>query len=251
MSRPQVGVQLIIFGRRFEQDRSGVLAQVAKAGYAGIEAGAPGGPEEVERLRAAVAGAGLVYAGGHCGVHQLSDPEVVEALATSVSALGGRFLLVSGRFENLDGYREGARVLSRAGARCRDAGVTLCYHNHAWEFQPIEGRRPIDLLIAESDPEAVRLCPDIYWIQVGGQAPADFIAQHRDRCPYFHFKDGLGGERAGEFRELGRGAVDVPSALQAALACSPEWIVTEQDSTEGDPADSVRISRECLRELGL
>jgi sugar phosphate isomerase/epimerase len=168
-----------------------------------------------------------------------------------VSALGGRFLLVSGHFDKLEACREAARILDEAGRRCRDSGVTLCYHNHAWEFGKLDGARPIDLLIAESDPELVKLCPDVYWVHVGGDVPAQFIARHRDRCPYFHFKDGLGGERSRAFRELGRGCVDVKAALEAALACNPEWIVTEQDHTDGDPGDSIRISRECLKSLGL
>jgi len=52
-----------------------------------------------------------------------------------------------------------------------------------------------------------------------------------------------------EFRELGRGCVDIKAALDTALAAAPRWIITEQDSTKGDPAESARISRDYLKTL--
>lgn len=251
MAQPRVGLQLIIYGPRARQDLAGVLREVAEAGYDGFEGGAPAGPDEVDRVRAALDGTGLAFAGGHSGMAQLEDGALVSRMAGSVKALGGDFLMVSGRFDSLEGYRAGAATLNQAGRRCRDAGVTLCYHNHSWEFEPSDGARPIDVLIGETDPQLVKLCPDVYWVHVGGDDPAAFVRQHRDRCPYFHFKDGQGGERYQEFLELGRGCVDLPAALQAALACQPAWVVVEQDSTRGEPADSIAASRRYLRSLGL
>ncbi|UCC69603.1 MAG: sugar phosphate isomerase/epimerase, partial [Armatimonadota bacterium] len=218
---------------------------------AGIEADAPATPERLEQIRSALQGTDLLYAGGHSSIKQLADLAAVESLASSVASLGGGFLLVSGRFDTLEEYRAGADTLNQAGARCREAGVRLCYHNHAWEFSQTDGRRPIDLLIAETDPDLVSFCPDVYWVHVGGDDPADFISRHRDRCPYFHFKDGLGGDQTREFRELGRGCMELKAALDAALSVGPEWIVVEQDSTRRDPAQSSRISREYLRTLGV
>jgi len=232
-------------------DLPSVIAEVAKAGYSGIEADAPESPERLDQIRSALQGKDLVYAGGHCDIQQLGDLAEVESLANSVASLGGRFLLVSGHDGTLEEYRAGAEILNQAGARCREAGVSLCYHNHAWEFSRTGGTRPIDLLIAETNPDLVNLCPDIYWVHVGGQDPADFISRHRDRCPYFHLKDGLGEDQIKEFRELGRGCVDLKAALDAALSTRPQWIVVEQDSTKGDPAESVRVSREYLNTFGL
>ena len=251
MTQPRVAAQLIIYGDRAQRDLPGVLAEVATAGYAGVEGGTPANAEQIAEMRQALAVSNLAYAGGHCGLGQLGDPSVVAALARGVSGLGGRFLLVSGRADSLDGYRAAAQTLDQAGRVCREAGIALCYHNHNWEFHQIEGIRPIDLLVGETDPALVQLCPDVYWVHVGGDRPDDFIVRHRERCPYFHFKDGLGGERYQEFRPLGEGRVDLKRALEAALSCEPEWVTVEQDHTDGEPADAIRASRQYLKSLGL
>jgi sugar phosphate isomerase/epimerase len=252
MNRPRVGVQLIIFGDRAGSDLRGVLADVHAAGYDGFEGGVPVSKEEEAKVAAAVDGLSLAFLGGHSGVDRMENLGDVDQYARHVAALGGRYLMVSGRRDTLDGYRGTAEVLNRAGKRCRKAGVALCYHNHNWEFKQIEGQVPIHLLAELTDPEFVKLCPDVYWIHVGGESPAGFLRRYAARCPCIHFKDGLGGNQYREFRELGRGKVDVPAALDAALKfCEPDWIVVEQDHTDGDPAESCRISRDYLRSLGL
>jgi sugar phosphate isomerase/epimerase len=251
MSKPRVAVQLIIYGDRAQRDLAGVAAEVAAAGYAGIEGGAPTDSRQVAHMQEALQREDLAYAGGHCGLDQLKDLSAVEAMARSARDLGAGFLLVSGRAEGLDGYRAAAAMLSKAGGVCRDVGVTLCYHNHAWEFDEAEGTRPIHFLMEQTDPELVKLCPDVYWVHVGGEQPADFIARYRERCPYFHFKDGLAEDRSSGFLPLGQGQVGLQDTLKAALACRPKWITVEQDHTDGEPVEAIRASREYLRTLGL
>jgi sugar phosphate isomerase/epimerase len=251
MGRPRVGVQLIIFGERATTDLRGVLADVEAAGYDGFEGGALASPADAESVRQAMEGRSLAFLGGHSGIDQMANPDEVERHAGLVAALGGRYLMVSGGHDTLDGYRRGAEMLDRAGERCRRAGVALCYHNHAWEFKRLEGQVPIHLLAELTDPQLVKLCPDIYWVHVGGEDPAAFLTRYGRRCPCIHFKDGLGGDQARDFRELGRGKVDVAAALDAALKCDADWIIVEQDETERDPAESCRISREYLKSLGV
>jgi sugar phosphate isomerase/epimerase len=248
---PRVAVQLIIYGERAQEDLREVLREVEAAGYDGFEGGALASSDDVERVRAAMKGRELGYLGGHTGMEALRDPDGAESLAGHIKAAGGDFLMVSGRGDSLDEYRAMAATLTVAGERCRETGVTLCYHNHAWEAEEIEDGVPLHLLARETDPEAVKLCPDVYWLHVAGQEPEAFLARYRDRCACIHMKDGLSGEQAREFRELGRGKLNLKPILQASLACRPAWIVVEQDSTKGEPAESIRISREYLRSLGV
>jgi sugar phosphate isomerase/epimerase len=251
MSRVRVGVQLIVFGERPGTDLTGVLTEVKSAGYDGFEGGVVESSEAQRRLSSDLQSIGLGYVGAHAGIHQLSDTAAVSTFAQHINQLQGRFLMASGRYDSLAGYREGAELLTRAAEECASAGVTVCYHNHFWEFEAIDGEVPIHLLMEMTDPALVKLCPDIYWVHVGGEAPADFLTRYRDRCPCLHFKDGLAGDQMRDFRELGDGVVDVKAALDAALACDPDWIVVEQDSTTREPAESIRMSRDYLRTLGL
>ncbi len=251
MAKPRVGVQLIVFGEKIEKDLPGVMRAVADAGYDGVEIGMPSGAEEVARFQQALQGTGLAVMGAHGGFTQWEDPGVVAQRVEAAKALGARFVITSGRFQTLDEYRNAARVMNEAGKRCREEGLVFCYHNHNWEFAPVDGVKPIHLLAEETDPELVKLCPDIYWVEVGGERPVDFISRYCGRFPTIHFKDGLGGEQYREFRELGRGKMDIPAALEAALACNPEWIVVEQDVSSLEPGESCRISRDYLKTLGL
>lgn len=253
MSQPRVGLELIVYGERVQEDLAGVLAEVSQVGYAGIEGAALVGREQTEQMQAGLEATGLAYAAGHCAFRDLGDREGMQRRIESVRSLGGRYLITSGNHQwgSLDDYRQAAKSLEEVGRLCKAAGLTFCFHNHHWELKEFDGERGIHVLMAESDPELVKLCPDVYWVQVGGEPPADFITRYRERCPYFHFKDGLGGEQYREFRELGEGSVDMKAALEAALACDPDWIVVEQDRTDKEPIESNRISREYLKGLGV
>jgi len=253
MPDTRVGVQLIIYGKRTRTDLPGVLTEVAQAGYDGIEAGAPADEHQIEQYRAALEGKNLALVGGHGGFDTWEDPALVAQCINGVKALGGRYLITSGRSDwaALDEYRAAAKTLDEVGRRCRDAGLVFCYHNHHWEFAEFGGTRGIHVLMGETDPALVKMCPDVYWVHVGGENPAEFVARYGGRSPCLHFKDGLGGENYAEFRELGEGVVDIAATLKAALVCRPDWIVVEQDRTDKHPTESNRISRGCLRKLGL
>ncbi len=252
MAKPRVGAQLIVFGGQARTDLAGCVKACAKAGYDGFEMGTIGNEQQLQAAIAARDAGGIAVAGCHTGIDQLADTEKVKAFAKYTKAVGADYLMSSGRgdWKSLDEYLAGAKVLSAAGKICQQAGVSLCYHNHHWEFRKIDGQTPLHAMIAATDPAVVKLCPDVFWVNVGGEKPADFVSCYRDRTPYFHFKDGRGGEKI-EFLELGQGEVDVPAALQAALATNPAWITIEQDNSKLDPAESVKVSREYLKSIGL
>jgi len=247
VAKVRIGRELMIYGERADSDLPAVLAEVDQAGYVGLEHWAPRSPEELKQMRAALNGTGLAFAGGHIELTGLEKPAELGQWIAGVNALGGSYVIASAFWSGLEAYHKAARMLNEIGQECRDAGVVFCYHNHAHEFESADGTRPIHLLICETDPALVKLCPDVYWVHVGGESPAEFIARYHERCPYFHFKDGT----KTQFRELGRGEVDLPAALTAALACQPEWIIVEQDETTLAPAESLRICREYLKGLGL
>jgi len=253
MVKPRVGVQLIVFGEQLQTDFAGAVQAVAEAGYDGFEMGTPTDERPFEEAKAARDAARIVCTGCHAGFRNLSNPDLVSQYVRHTKGLGADFLITSGSWEwkTLDDYLQAAQLLNEVGRQCRDAGLTFCFHNHHWEFLPIEGQTPIHLMIAATDPSLVKLCPDIYWVAVGGERPADFISRYRDRIPYYHFKDGLGGENYREFRELGRGNINLAAALEAALTTHPTWIVAEQDRADLPAAESIKISRDYLKSLGV
>lgn len=246
MAQPKIGIQLIIYGQRWRDDLSGVLREVAGAGYDGIESGNLANFYPLEEIRSNLSQTGLMLMGVHCGYADVSDPEKLSSALDFVTAMGGSYLTCSGvgQVEGIKTYEQAAETFNAAAKTCRERGVTFCYHNHNWEFEDLDGQKGIHRLIACSDPHLVKLCVDVYWVQIGGENPAEFITRYADRIGYFHLKDGA----KGSFSELGRGTVDLEGAVKAALRISPSWLVYEQDRTEREPSESIHMSRQYLRD---
>jgi len=250
----KAGIQIIIYGPQNREDVGGVLRDVAAAGFAGAETGNLFRQEgDEDKVRNLFAETGLALCGCHAGFAEFQDPVKLSENLAYLNALGSRALMCSGvgdRSRGLAAYRDASGLFNEVGKRCADAGAVFCYHNHAWEFEDREGDTcGMDVLAQETDPDLVKFCIDVYWVHVGGEDPAAFVRRHAARGAYYHFKDG-GRTPDGKprFTELGGGEVDLKAALAAALETRPEWIVYEQDRSERDPGESVRISRAYLRE---
>jgi len=258
MSQPIASVQLIVFGEQSQTDFEGVLKAVHAAGFPAIEAGnlfTTHGEEETRRLLDQYQ---IQVSGAHFGYGEYANAEHLETHIAYAKALGIRNLMCSGvsNSKTADGYHESAQLFNQVGKRLADEGMRFQYHNHAWEFDDLGGINGMQILDAQTDPAFVKYNLDVFWIYYGHHDPVAFIEAHADRTGYFHFKDGnrtvnAEGKTVPKFMELGHGSVNLKAAYQAALAANAEWIVAEQDRTELTPAESVAISRQYLRDLGV
>ncbi|MBI2194835.1 MAG: sugar phosphate isomerase/epimerase [Planctomycetes bacterium] len=248
-SKPKIGIELIIFGKRSQEDLPGVLTEVSEAGYAGVEAGNLLSIKPEKELKELLGSRKLAVAGVHVGYRELTETERLASHLAYLKTMGGHYLICSGVAEGqgLERYDRAAETFNRAGERCRKEGVTFCYHNHAWEFEAINGVKGIHRLAEKTDPALVKFNIDVYWVHVGGERPAEFVRRYRNRGGYFHFKDG----KKGSFAELGRGEVDLVGSKDAALEVGADWIIAEQDRTDLPTLESITISRDYLRKLGL
>jgi sugar phosphate isomerase/epimerase len=150
----------------------------------------------------------------------------------------------------LDVIKKLADKLNRAGEKCRAAGLRLCYHNHAFEFEPMGGSTPLQTLLENTDAKSLALELDLFWVSVAGQDPAATLARYKGRVPLVHLKDRAKDtpDRFNEavertaFKEVGNGTLDWPKVLKAAEAAGVEHYFVEQDQTPGDPIESLRQS---------
>jgi len=150
----------------------------------------------------------------------------------------------------LDVIKRLAVTLNGAAERCRAAGMRFCYHNHAFEFEPMGGTTPLQTLMENTDPKLVALEMDLFWVSVAGQDPVEMLARYTGRVPLVHIKDKAQGtpNRFNEgvdkaaFKEVGAGVFDWPKILRAAEAAKVEHYFVEQDQTPGDPIASLRQS---------
>jgi len=157
----------------------------------------------------------------------------------------------------LDSFKALADILNRAGAECRKAGLQFCYHNHAFEFQPMGTTTGMETLLNRTDKALVRWEMDIFWVSVGGHAPGDMLREYAGRVPLLHLKNKAEGTPVQynesvprtAFRELGNGVLDIPAILRAASAAGVQHYFVEQDETQGDPVESLRQSYNYLHNL--
>lgn len=158
----------------------------------------------------------------------------------------------------VDVIKKLADTLNTAGQRCKAAGIQLCYHNHAFEFEPVkEGGNLLDVLMKNTDPKLVGLELDIMWAKVGGVEPVKVFEQYKGRIPLVHMKNvkaGIGpqyNERVPRdaFEEVGKGVIAIGPVLKAAQKAGAKHFFVEQDQTPGNPLDSLRGSAAYLKSL--
>ncbi len=140
--------------------------------------------------------------------------------------------------------------LSTSGKLMADAGITLTYHNHGIEFVKTDGVTALERIYAETDPAHLQGEPDTYWIHYGGGENVDWCRRLQGRLPMIHLKDyKFTTDNQPTFCEIGSGTLDFAAIIPAAEAAGCQWFIVEQDTTPGDPVDSLRQSYEYLANL--
>ncbi len=123
-----------------------------------------------------------------------------------------------------------------------------------------------------TDPDYVGIQLDTYWATRGGCDPVEFIRNHPDRVWALHQKDLAKDydkplnhlEKCGDgcidrevfmqaigdrhsIVEIGTGCMDIQKIIDAGNATGNiEYIILEQDRTQYDEMESIRISMECF-----
>jgi sugar phosphate isomerase/epimerase len=138
----------------------------------------------------------------------------------------------------------------------RNNGLTLCYHNHAFEFEPAGQGTLFDVLMQAADPKLVAIELDIMWTQVAGVDPVSALKKYGNRVLLMHLKN-VSKDVATQyhekvpreaFKEVGNGVIDVAAVLKAAQAAGVKHYFVEQDQSP-DPLASLRESYQYLAKL--
>ncbi len=137
--------------------------------------------------------------------------------------------------------------LEAAGKMMAAAGITLTYHNHGIEFVKTNGVTALDRIYDETDPAHLQGEPDTYWIHYGGGENVAWCKKLHGRLPLIHLKDyGFTAENEPTYCEIGVGTLDFAAIIPAAEAAGCKWFIVEQDTTPGDPVDSLKQSYDYL-----
>ena len=244
-----IGIELYTVRRELAKDVEGTLAKLAEIGYREVEfAGYP--PGTGKSLRAILDRLKLTAPAGHVGLQAIRgewDRSLEQAAEVGQQYVVVAFIPEEER-RTADDWKRLAAAFNKAGERARAAGLTFGYHNHDFEFPPLDGAIPYDLLLAETDSRLVQLELDLYWITKGGRDPLAYFAKWPGRFPLVHVKD-MDATPRRFFADVGKGTIDFKRVFRQAGQAGIKHYFYEQDETPGSPFESAKVSYDYLRAL--
>lgn len=258
----KIGVQLYTVRDQMKADFEGTLAKVAAIGYKEVEFAGyfDHSPKDV---RALIDRLGLASPATHVPYDTLGDkwPGQIE----SAKIIGQSYIVCPWIPEDLrkdpDIWKKAADTFNRAGEASKKAGIQFAYHNHWFEFLPVNGKLPYDLLLESCDPNLVKMELDLCWITVGGGDPLKYFNRYPGRFPLVHVKDikrlpkvsEAGGQNFGDtlkddMTEVGSGIIDWKRIFAQSEKAGIKHYIVEHDKA-ASPFESIKISYEYLRQL--
>ena len=213
------------------EDLLQVLGEVKKLGYEGVEFAGYFGLEP-EVIKARLDELGLVAVGDYEKIEQTIA--TAKALGMKCSGVGG------GPIGTPEELIKTAGTMGFGAVRAAQEGVTVFFHNHTHEFEPVGGILPIDLL-----QNVCALEVDTYWSFCAGIDNYKYITENKDKICLLHVKDGVDRTPCA----LGEGQCDVAAVIKAAQDIGIEWIVVENDDPVPTGLDDIGRSMTYLKTL--
>jgi len=253
-----IGAQLYTLREslRTPADIAATLKQVKAIGYDNVQVSGLG-PIEPEELKRILDGEGLYCCATHTALDRMQKE--FEKVVEEHQLFGCKHIVVPslpGEFHGSEeGFVNGARAMSEVGLKLAGRGITLSYHNHSFELVRYGDRTGLDIIYEESDSQGLKAELDTYWIQHGGGSPSAWCRKLAGRLPLVHLKDmamvPTDGRPKQAFAEVGEGNLDWPVLLETCDAAGVQWYIVEQDICQRPPIESLRISFDNLRAMGV
>ncbi|MDQ3327161.1 MAG: sugar phosphate isomerase/epimerase [Chloroflexota bacterium] len=240
-----IALQLYTVRERTAQDFIGTLRQLADMGYRTLEF-AGYGDTSVSDLRSAMDEYGLQAISAHVPFTQLENSPQ-QAIA-DLHALGCKHAVVPGipedRRSTVEQVRSLAETFNGLAQTCNDEGLQFGYHNHAHEFEPLDGSTMFELIAENTDPALVNLELDLFWAQVGGADPLALMRRYAGRMPLLHCKDMMDDAEHSD-APVGEGILPYQDYMSVGTEIGAEWYIVEQDH----PRNAMEDVRTSLRNL--
>ncbi|MBI3473910.1 MAG: sugar phosphate isomerase/epimerase [Candidatus Solibacter usitatus] len=249
--RIPVGLELYSVRDELKQDLMGTVRAVAKLGYEGVEFFSPyfdWKPDYAKQVRKLLDELAIRCFSTHNSARSFAPENLAHAIELN-QILGSRFLVMAsaGKVENLDGWKAVAERLNQAAEKMKPLGLRAGFHNHQTEFMPVEGRRPMEVLAANTVRD-VTLQLDVGTCVHSGSDPVAWINQNPGRITSLHLKDWNAAQ--GYRVLLGEGAAPWQKIFDAAEKTGGvEYYLIEQEGSDYPPLETAERCLANFRKL--
>ena len=259
----EMGLQLWSVRHAMKQDPLSTLKSLAEIGYSDIECagyseGLYYGMSRAE-FKQHLSDFGLLMKSSHTrtGAKNPDEKRTMtnqwEAACNDAAEMGQRSIICSSFEESerqtLDDFKRHAELFNQCGEIAKKYNLIFGHHNHDYEFLPIDGVIPYDILLEQTNPELVHFELDLYWIRKANANAFDYFEKYPGRFPVWHVKD-MDDTEERFFTEVGTGVIEWPEIFKAQGQSGMQYFYVEQDEfRKHKPMDSVEISYNYLRGL--
>lgn len=165
-----------------------------------------------------------------------------DEVAANAKTLGASYVRVAwipfeGKF-TLATADKAIKDFNEIGKKLKEKGLTFCYHNHGYEFQPYDGGTYFDYMMKNTDPQYVSYELDVLWAVHPGADPIELLNKYGSRFKLMHVKDlkkGVQGNFSGSTPvendvALGTGQVKWDGLFDAAVRAGIQYFYIEDES---------------------
>ncbi len=265
---PEKGIQLFTILRDMDLDPVGSLQKLAAAGYKNVESAfsKPGSfygkkPKEFKNL---VHDMGMEWRSHHVVGSPLKLPpnfkiptgpdgkpvsfpammtlkDNSQELIDLVAEAGIPYVVCSSiGIETGDEIKKSAEILQRAGEQAKKAGLQFAYHNHATEFDKVDGIVSYDYFTSQISSDILKLELDLGWVFKAGKNPVDILNKNKGRIPLLHVKDMTSN---GMIVPFGKGVYDFKETFKNLDIAGVKYFFIEQDFPQNPFEDIVTSAK--------
>lgn len=253
-----VGLQLYTIRDAMKADVRGSLKKVSDLGYKFIELASYSDgkfygfdPAEFKKM---VSDLGMETISSHTQVEAKGITlDNAKRMADAHAQLGVKYCVqpwVNEADRNMESYKKMIEEWNKVGRIMKDVDIQFGYHNHNFEFEPLDGIVPYyDLFMPLLDADLVTMELDVFWVSKAGQDPVEMFKKYPGRFQLLHIKDWRAQATASfdvqgdDMCSVGEGVIDFKSIMEARDVAGAKYIFVEDDNQgNGKPFEGIETS---------
>lgn len=251
LNKLPVGLELFSVRQALAKDLMGTVREVAKLGYQDVEFFAPyygWTLDQTKDMRKLLDDVGMKCLSTHNSINNYK-PENVQKAIDMNNILGSKYVVVSsaGNPKTLDDWKGVAETFTKGHELLAAGKLRGGYHNHQLEFTPLEGKRPIEI-IAANTPKSFVLQLDLGTCVEMGSDPVAWINANPGRIQCMHLKEW--SKEKGYHALYAEGAVKWKEVLAAGMKTGGlEFVLIEQEGSEFSEFETAKTCLETYRKM--